>query len=313
MRAFRLRPAYLLAWGLMLLLLFTAILGSVIKPYPVKPGIFLEVIKAPVGGKFIKHPHAPDAAHWLGTDHRGLDMLSLILNGMKYTLTIALIITAIRFLVAVPLGLYCGTTGRGKRAISTMNWIMTAVPLLILLYPLLIALFYGLRLNMPMPMNHPNQQWFSAIFILSISFAACFPIAYQFCQRAEFFNDKLFVLGSRLMGASVWRIIVKHLLPNLRAELLFAFLTEYVQVLFLMGQLAILGVFFGGGVQLELDDGIFMSFTTTGEWCSLIAYGSKMVRLYPWIILSVIGFFVGSVLIIQFFLSQLKKQRRAVL
>jgi peptide/nickel transport system permease protein len=288
-------------------------LGSKIKPYEIKPSIY-QVEKKSVGdGKILRHPHAPTAAYWLGTEQRGLDMLSLILNGMKYTLSIAFIITSLRFLIAVPIGLISGTTGKWKRAISSMHWVTTAVPMLIMIYPLLNAMYYGLRLNLYMPIEHPNQKIFSAVFILTISIAGMFSLANQCSQRAEHYNDKLYILVAKLMGASVWRIMFKHLLPNLRVELLFSFLAEFVQVMFLMGQIAVLGVFIGGSVQLELDEGVFMSMTATGEWCSLIAYGVKEVRLYPWIILSVISFFVLTILIIQFFLSQLKRQRRATM
>jgi ABC-type dipeptide/oligopeptide/nickel transport system permease subunit len=302
--------SFVLAWALVILLLVTALLGGVIKPHPIDPSHKIELKKNSNTAilKMSPPPISPDKSFWLGTDHRGYDMLSLILNGMKYTLGYALFIAICRFLVALPLGLLSGGTGKGRTALSVLQWITSAVPPILFIFPPLSGMYRGLGLQNSLTAASSNQQMFSIVFITLVIFIGVFPIAFQVRERSRYYNDKLFVTASGIMGASLWHKIRKHLLPNMRMELLFAFLAEYVQVLFLMGQLAVLGVFLGGGETLTWDDGYQISLTTTGEWCALIAYSAdtRTIRLYPWIVLSVGFFYTGSILIIQNFLTQLK-------
>jgi ABC-type dipeptide/oligopeptide/nickel transport system permease subunit len=303
--------SYVLAWALVVLLLVTALLGGVIKPHPIDPTHKINLKKDPDPAitKMTSPPFAPDKSFWLGTDLRGYDMLILILNGMKYTLGYALFITICRFLVALPIGLLSGGTGKGRTALSALQWITSAVPPILFIFPPLFGMYRGLGLQNSLTATSSSQQMFGIMFIALVIFIGVFPLAFQVRERARYYNDKLFVTASGIMGASLWHKIRTHLLPNMRMELLFAFLAEYVQVLFLMGQLAVLGVFLGGGETLDLDDyGLQMSLTTTGEWCALIAYSAdtRTIRLYPWIVLSVGFFYTGSILIIQNFLTQLK-------
>jgi peptide/nickel transport system permease protein len=313
--SFKINWPYWVALICLLLLIVTAVAGGAMKPHEIDDKHKITMDKRMQDGNFkISFPPlAPDARYWLGTDHRGFDMLSLILNGMKYTLGATLLIVVLRFLIAVPLGLFAGVTNKGVTFITTMNKLTSSVPSLIMIYPLLISVYAGMRLNMTMPVSHPNQKIFAAIYIACIVFPGIFPLAQQVYARAQHFNEKLFVYSSKLMGSSRTRIALRHILPNMREELVFTFLSEFVQVMFLMGQLAVLGVFIGGGETLTWDFAPDMHLTTTGEWCALIAYGIKNARIYPWTIYSIVIFYTVTIFIIQFYLVQLKRKRRRLI
>lgn len=91
--------------------------------------------------------------------------------------------------------------------------------------------------------------------------------------------------------------------------MLFIFLSEFMQVLFLLGQLAVFNIVLGGIETIgDSDAGYSIAITTSGEWLSLIAYGSRYIRLHPWIILSAGTSFAGLFLALQFFLNQLKRR-----
>ncbi|MCY9666487.1 ABC transporter permease subunit [Paenibacillus alginolyticus] len=304
---------YLLAWTGLIVLLLTAIFGSVLKPYEIdnKYG-HMETGKLmqDAAGKSKFPPLEPDSKHWLGTDHRGVDLFSLILNGMKFTIFVALSIVIMRFIIAVSLGLYVGINQRGSGFLSIMNKLTSSVPALIMIYPLLTSVYVGLRLNMPMPVDHPNQKIFTAIYMACIIFTGIFPLAEHTYRRAQHVNEKLFVYTSKTMGASKFRIAFRHILPNIKEELVFAFLSEFVQVMFIIGQLAVLGLFIGSGQTLFSDLGAKgVQYTNTGEWCALIAYGIQHIRTFPWIMGGIITFYILTLLIIQFFLTQLKKKQ----
>src|SRR5262249_24500238 len=142
-----------------------------------------------------------------------------------------------------PIGLLSGASGRGRSLIASLQWMFTAVPALIVLLPALKITYYMLRLDIGVPKWHPNQIIFRMIVIASLGIIGVFPLAHQIGERASFYERKLFVTASSLLGGSLLHEIRKHLLPNMRVELLYMFMSEFVQVMFLMGQLAVLGIF----------------------------------------------------------------------
>lgn len=294
---------YRLAWGLLLFLLFIAVFGGSIMPHGIEEADKQTVISQKIDGRWqmVSAPFAPNAAHWLGTDHRGFDVLSLLLHGAAYTIGLALLITVARFALAVPMGLYSGTTGRGRGWLSSLQLATTAVPPLLFIFPMM----FGLSKVM-------NPEQTSGPLFVMLVLLGIFPLANQFAERGAHFNDKLYVTAARAMGASDARIAFGHLMPHLRPEMMFAFLTEMVQVLFLFGQLAVIRVFIGGGEVFQLADGTvhsaaeIMFLTKSGEWGAMITYGIHVIRSYPWIVLSAGGFLVGAILILSFFAKQLQ-------
>jgi peptide/nickel transport system permease protein len=53
----------------------------------------------------------PSAAHWLGTDYFGRDVLSRVLHGGRVSLAVGLLVVAIAMAVGVPLALVAGFVG----------------------------------------------------------------------------------------------------------------------------------------------------------------------------------------------------------
>ena len=90
------RPLPRIAFVLLILVILGAVFAPVISPYdPIKPD-------------FSAARQAPSAAHFLGTDDIGRDVLSRILVGARVSLLAALIPLSISIIVGVPLGLLSG-------------------------------------------------------------------------------------------------------------------------------------------------------------------------------------------------------------
>ncbi|KEO82317.1 ABC transporter permease [Tumebacillus flagellatus] len=294
---------YRLAWGLLLLLVFLVFFGHHLMPYGIDPADRVNLMKGidPATGKvkMLAPPFGPSWQHWLGTDHRGYDLLSLLLNGAKYTLGFAFFATAVRFLLALPGGLFSGATGRGRGVISFLNVVLSAVPPLVFIFPTLFGSAAFLS---------PDQT-----VVLLFAMIVCIgvpQIANQFANRSQFYAERLYIDAARTMGASTRGIVWRHILPHMRPELLFAFLSDFIGVLFLIGQLSILSVFLGGGETFMVDDGpppVILYLTKNGEWGSLVAYGAKYIRSYWWLVAGAGVFFAGAVLILQFFSKELQR------
>ncbi len=307
------RLLYRLAGAMLLLLVFVAVFGSYIMPYEItkehKIGIVHEVVDGV--SKSIAPPFGPSLDHPLGTDHRGYDVLSLLLNGAKYTLGFAFLVTLVRIAIALPLGLYSGSTGRGRKVIHILQLITSGVPALLLIFPTLYGLSRLLGMNEGMNPNDPKILMFAFLLFTLLVLIGVFPFAHQMGERARFFTAKEYVSASRTMGASTTRIVFRHLLPHLRPDLWFALLTDFISVLFLIGQLAVLNIFLGGGELFVIDDGppaTVMTLTMTGEWGGMISYGSRYLREYPWLIFASGVFLTLSILILSFFSKQLQKR-----
>jgi len=65
----------------------------------------------------------PSAAHWLGTDDNGIDILSRLLAAPRTDVVIAVIATAISVLLGSPLGVVSGAFRRlgGRAAVTTQT------------------------------------------------------------------------------------------------------------------------------------------------------------------------------------------------
>lgn len=299
------RILYGLSLALFGALMFVVFFGSYIMPHYVDRDHRLLYDTVIVDGmkRSVAAPFPPSSEFWLGTDHRGYDILSLLLNGAKYTIGFALAVTVLRFLIAVPLGLLSGATGKGRSVLTTLHLVTSSVPPLLFIFPTM----YGLHRVLP-----PEQR--DKILVVLLVVFGIFQIAHQFADRAAHTSERLFITAARMMGASTRRITFVHLWPHLRPELLYAFLTELVQVLFLFGQLAVVYVFIGGGETFEIADAtpfskaVTIDLTRVGEWGGMIAYGTTVLKQYPWIILSAGTFFTAAVLILIFFAKQLQRR-----
>ncbi|MZQ81342.1 hypothetical protein GQF01_04280 [Paenibacillus sp. 5J-6] len=310
------KPFYF-ACAIIVVIVILAVFGGMLKPHGLtnadKVVLHTEIIDGQM--TFSTPPFSPNATYLLGSDHRGFDMLSLLLNGLKYTLGYAALLTALRFMFAVPLGMWSGTTGRGAGVLRAMQWVISAVPAFLFLYPPLAGMFFGLGLNEIDKANPHSFVLFTIVFFVMVTIIGVFPLAYQIAERARFYNQKPYVDASRLMGGTPLHRILKHIFTSMRLELLYMAISEFILVLFLMGQLAIFNIIIGGSETLVMVDQLvpgevpyLVYQTKTGEWTAMIAYGAKYIQIYPYIVIEAGIAFALLILSLQFFLYQFKKR-----
>jgi peptide/nickel transport system permease protein len=113
-----------------------------------------------------------------------------------------------------------------------MQWVISAVPAFLFLYPPLVGMFLGLGLNEVDKANPHDLMLFTIVFFVMVTVLGVFPLAYQIAERARFYNRKSYVDASRLMGGSLFHRIVKHILSSMQLELLYMAISEYILVLF---------------------------------------------------------------------------------
>jgi len=178
--------------AIMFVIVFGAVFAPLLAPYEPQKGDLRARNIPPVwldGG---------DSAHWLGTDNLGRDMYSRMLYGARISLFVAA--------VAVIFGLIAGTTTgivAGYYGGMVDEILMRLVDLWSSLPFLLIALIVAVSVG-------PSLGMVIALLAVSSWSAGSRNI------RAEVLSlrGREYVQMSRVMNASDFRIIVRHLLPN---------------------------------------------------------------------------------------------------
>ena len=140
------------------------------------------------------------AAHWLGTDQLGRDMLSMVMMGARTSIAVALMAVGIGMGLGVPLGLLAAAR-RGSlldELIMRGNDLVFAFPSLVIAI-LITAVFGAGAMNAII-----------AIGIFNV------PVFARLTRGAALtFWSRDFILAARVSGKSATRISVEHILPNI--------------------------------------------------------------------------------------------------
>jgi len=143
-------------------------------------------------------PSKPTAENLLGTDDNGRDVLARIIYGVRISLIFGILLTIFSVIIAIFLGAVQGYfAGFVDIILQRFTEIWSAMPVLFLL----------------IIMSSVLEPSFFTLIGLMLLFSWMSLVVYV---RAEFLRLKNFefVMAAKALGASNWRIIVKHILPN---------------------------------------------------------------------------------------------------
>jgi microcin C transport system permease protein len=144
------------------------------------------------------YPSAPTKTNWMGTDDRGRDVLTRLLYGFRYSIGYAFGVWLLSFTLGTLIGAVMGYMG-GKTDLvgSRVVEVIEMTPQLLLLITII--------------------SIFSPSMVLLIVFSFIFDWTFIYHQmRSQFLQlrNREYVEAARALGASHWRIITKHILPN---------------------------------------------------------------------------------------------------
>lgn len=141
----------------------------------------------------------PSMTHWLGTDHFGRDILSMIMVGSRASIFVAFVSVAIGAGIGIPLGLWAAARGGiVDEMLMRFNDLVFAFPAL--LSAVMITAIFG-----PGAVN--------AIIAIGIFNIPVFARVARGAALALWVRE--FVLAARAIGKSESRITIDHILPNL--------------------------------------------------------------------------------------------------
>ena len=193
----------------------------------------------------------PSGQHWLGTDHFGRDMLSMIMVGARTSIAVALVAVGIGMDLGVPLGLLAAARSGGwiDEAVMRGNDLVFAFPSLVI--AILITAALG-----PSALN--------AIIAIGIFNIPVFARVTRGAALPIWTLD--YIRAAQVAGKGASRISVQHILPNI-ANLLIVQGT----IQFSLGILAEAGLSYVGlGAR-----------PPTPSWGRMLAEAQTMVALAP--------------------------------
>lgn len=216
-------------------------------------------------------PYEPSEDFILGTDRLGRDLLSLIVMGAKETLTIVVLITLIRYLIAVPLAYFAHKNIPGANALlNLLNGFLSYIPTIIV-----VILFATL----PPILESDSRSFFLVLSIAAIEVGrAADMIKLEFTQ----ISTKEFVTGGNTIGISSFRLLRKYYMPFVNGKLLVNMVGDLGKVMFLLGQLGFLGIFVSQDL-IQVDAGKFEFQNTSLSWPMLLLNAFKDIRSAVWI------------------------------
>jgi peptide/nickel transport system permease protein len=193
----------------------------------------------------------PSAAHWLGTDQYGRDIVSMILVGARTSIAVALLAVSIGAIVGTPLGLAAAAV-RGTLlddVIMRGNDLVFAFPALLI--AILITAIFG--------PSATNAIIAIGIFNIPVFARLSRGAALSLWQRE-------FILAARVAGKGSIRISLEHILPNIANTLIVQATIQFSLGILAEAALAYVGL----GAQ-----------PPTPSWGKMLADSQTLIQLAP--------------------------------
>lgn len=191
----------------------------------------------------------PSLAHICGTDNYGRDILSRIIYGGRASLLVCIMSLAFSLVAGGILGLVSGYySGVTDSVIMRIIDVIQAIPAFLLAICVSAALGTG-------------------IVNTAIALAVGFVPSYARLIRAQVMSihDQEYVEAAKLSGASSWRVMMRHILPNILSPIIVDTTLRVGAAIMMISSLSFIGL----GVQ-----------PPTAEWGSMLAVGREYIRDY---------------------------------
>ncbi len=192
----------------------------------------------------------PGAEHWFGTDNLGRDLFIRVLYGARISLAIGFVASLINLTIGVVYGGIAGFFGgRIDRIMMNIVDILYGIPVLLYVILLMVILKPGL----------------TNIFI-ALGIAYWLGMARIVRGQILSLKEQEYVLAARTVGASSWRILFRHLIPNSMGPIIITLTLAIPEAIFTEAFLSFIGL----GVAAPM-----------ASWGVLASEGVTSLRSYP--------------------------------
>ncbi len=152
---------------------------------------------------------SPDSQNWLGTDSLGRDQLSRIMYGARMSMSVGVFTAVFSLIFGGVYGAFSGWVGGWvDSALMRIIDILYAIPSLVLL------ILVGVIFNSVNIFENPELKALTGIF-LALSVVGWISLARLVRGQVLQVREMLYVESARALGASDWRIVARHIVPNI--------------------------------------------------------------------------------------------------
>jgi peptide/nickel transport system permease protein len=204
----------------------------------------------------------PTPAHLLGTDTLGRDVLSRIIFGARVSLLVGFVAVGIATIIGVLVGALAGYYG------GWLDQVLMRLVDLMLCFPTLFLILAVIAVLGPSIWN----------IMVVIGLTGWMGVARL--VRAEFLSlkEREFVVAARALGASDWRLMLRHLLPNALTPVMVNATLGVAGAILVESALSFLGL----GVQ-----------PPTPSWGNILTMGKDNIEIAWWL-----SFFPGLAILV---------------
>jgi oligopeptide transport system permease protein len=196
----------------------------------------------------------PSAAHWLGTDTAGRDLLTRILYGGRVSLAVGICATLVSLLIGVTYGAISGYIG-GKADEVMMRAVDILYALPFTVFVIILMVVFGRN--------------FMLLFI-AIGAIEWLTMARIVRGQVLALRSRTFIKAASVLGYSHPRILFRHIIPNVLGPVIVYTTLTIPRVILLESFLSFLGL----GIQPPMS-----------SWGLLIRDGAGMMETYPWLLI----------------------------
>jgi oligopeptide transport system permease protein len=151
----------------------------------------------------------PDSTNLLGTDSLGRDMLSRIIYGARMSMAVGIFTAIFSLLIGGVYGAVSGWLGGWVDAV-----LMRIIDILYAIPSLVLLILVGVVFNSVNIFENPELKALTSIF-LALSVVGWVALARLVRGQVLQVREQLYVEGARALGASGWRIVARHIAPNI--------------------------------------------------------------------------------------------------
>ncbi len=211
----------------------------------------------------------------LGTDDQGRDVFSTILYGSRISLLVGLAAVALAMILGVGLGLLSGYLGGRLDA-----FIMRVADVQLSFPAILIALLIDGAARAALPSDIHTDMLSLIVLIGSIGLANWVQYARTVRGSTLVEKSKEYVQAARVIGVRPWRIMIRHVLPNVLGPVLVIATINVATAIITEATLSFLGV---GVPPTSPSLGTMINtgnqFLYSGEWWLVVFPGAALVLL----------------------------------
>lgn len=244
-RALRQRPI-VIGGTILAVIVVAALLGPYVSPY----------LPNRLTADFLE---SPSSRYWFGTDNFGRDVLTRTLHGARMSLAVGLLAAVSSSVLGTIIGMLAGSSKRLDSILMRAMDVIMAFPSLLLAMAVLAAL---------------GRNVTNILIALSIVYT---PRTARIVRSSTLsVREEVYIEAARALGIPWWRILMRHVLPNVMAALI-----VQATFVFAYGVLAEAGLsFIGVGIQ-----------PPTPSLGNMLGDGRSILREAPWM-----SFFPGGVI-----------------